>query len=202
MDIIKDKKFTDLPEEPLKEGTGLALIISTEKISALLYDLKSGKCLGEAHDDNGLSVIFKDAGEEEMTDYAASSIENGLRLTSLIREKVYDIADTLSKECGRGALEVRYITVAGTALTEHLYAAMPVFTLKGPEGMPLSEFGEEILAVPSVYYFPLKGKKVNGIENAAMLAERCGFSGGMAEKALIGAALCLSQLYRKKAAEL
>lgn len=192
-----------LPAEPVKLGLGLSLLLRPREVTAFLYDLKRGKCLGKASAENAQTVLFpgteslsEEEYEELLIGFSAGDTEKALWLTSLLREEVYDMTDALAKEAGRSALDVHYITIAGTTLMEHLYAAMPTMTLSGPEGVPLSSFGEEIIAEPVMYYFPVASKKEGGLKAAEALGEKYPFEGQ--EPSERGVCLSLSQRYRKE----
>lgn len=204
MELLTDNGFASLPPEPVKTGLGLALLLETGEVTAYLYDLPQGKCIGAARDRNGLMVLFPgcenlsgNAFEEMLIHYAEETM-NSLQLTSILREQVFDMTDALAKNAGRGALEVVYITIAGTTLMQHLYAAMPVKSLRGENGVPLSYFGEEILAEPTMYYFPCASREAGGIRSAEKLAEAVHETSGMEVKdAAAAACLALSEKYRK-----
>lgn len=177
MELISEKNFVKLPEEPVKLGLGLSLCLTAKEVAAYLYDLKTGDCLGAKKDVNAQTVLFPvsseipdEAYEEMLICFAFGNDEKALQLTALLREQVYDLASSLSANAGRSALEIHYISIAGTTLMQHLYAAMPVLTLRGQEGFPLSLFGEEIIAEPTMYYFPCASKQCGGLSSAASLA--------------------------------
>ena len=71
---------------------------------------------------------------------------------------------------------------------------MPLFTLRGEEGVPLSLFGEEILAEPAMYYLPVTSKAEGGLQSARLLGEK--YAPEASDPVEAGAAFCLSPSVR------
>ena len=201
MELQTEGKFAKIPGDELRLAMGLALIIKPREVTALLYDLKTGECFGRAKDQNAQTVLFPDTEnlpeaeyEELLIEYSMESEEKALQLTSLLREQVFDLMLSLCTAAGRDFTGVHSLSIAGTTVMQHLYAAMPLFTLRGEEGVPLSLFGEEILAEPAMYYLPVTSKAEGGLQSARLLGEK--YAPEASDPVEAGTAFCLSPSVR------
>lgn len=163
-DIVMNR--VSLPPEPLKEGLGLALDLGTTTIAAFLYDLKTGGCIGETGAENNLSMFGTDVISRIRF---ADSDRNLLRMTAVLREQVYDLMTEL---CGTEHTfkDVKYLSIAGNTVMQHIFAAMSPKSIGEAPFKPLSLFGEEIIAEPTMYYCPCIAGYVGGDITAGILS--------------------------------
>lgn len=160
------KNSVKLPAEPQKEGLGLALDLGTTTIAAFLYDLKTGECIGETGAENSLSMFGADV--ISRIRYAEND-RKLLQMTAVLREQVYDLMTQL---CGteHSFREVKYISIAGNTVMQHIFAAMSPKTIGEAPFKPLSFFGEELIAEPVMYYCPCIAGYVGGDTTAGILS--------------------------------
>lgn len=160
------RNVVKLPPEPLKEGLGLSLDLGTTTIAAFLYDLKTGECIGETGAENALSIFGADV--ISRIQYAEND-QKLLRMTAVLREQVYDLMTEL---CGTGHSfkDVKYLSIAGNTVMQHIFAAMSPRSIGEAPFRPLSLFGEELIAEPTMYYCPCIAGYVGGDTTAGILS--------------------------------
>lgn len=160
------KNSVKLPPEPLKEGLGLALDLGTTTIAAFLYDLKTGECIGETGAENRLSIFGADV--ISRIQYAEND-RKLLQMTSVLREQVFDLMMELCRD-GYSFTDVKYLSIAGNTVMQHIYAAMSPRSIGEAPFKPLSLFGEELIAEPTMYYCPCIAGYVGGDTTAGILS--------------------------------
>jgi len=162
----------ELGAEPLKIGYSLALDLGTCKIGAYLYDRASGTLLAETCADNRQSVFGTTVAERIA--YASDDTKM-LRETAVIREQVFDLILELTSEAsektGKSASfsEIHYVSIAGNTVMQHLYAATSPKSIGIPPYKPVSYFGEELIAEPTMFFSPCLSGFVGGDLTAALL---------------------------------
>ena len=121
---------------PGGEGFGYAVDIGTTTVAAYLYDLASGECIAE----KGAMNAQRSYGADVISRIGHAKTPEGLAaLRDAIRGQLRDMAASM---CPSPA-EIRYVSVAGNTVMQHLFAGL------SPEGIgvapftPLSLFGEE-----------------------------------------------------------
>lgn len=172
-DVVKSApELGELPDVGISLGLGLALDLGTTTVAAFLYDLQSGKCLGMTGAENaqrrfGADVISR-------IRYAEND-RKMLQLTSLIREQVFDLGMELcaaasTKEKQYGMQDIRYISIAGNTVMQSLFAAITPKPIGEAPFTPISLFGEELVAEPTMYYCPCISGYVGGDITAGILS--------------------------------
>lgn len=190
-DFIKSdalKAGAQIEPQPLKIGYGLALNIQPEQVGAALYELKTGQLLVKTEAPNALQQFG--GAEFSLIDYAKNE-KKALQLTAVLREQVFDLMLEMLKQAeeqtGRKVEEqtgemagektgkswspqdVHYVAVAGTTLMQHLFAAMNPSGLGKLPPKPVSLFGEEIFAEPTMYFCPCVSASIGGDIIAAQM---------------------------------
>jgi len=170
---MTEKNTPKLPGEPIRIGTRLALDIGTETVGAYLYDVASGNCIAATGAENAQKIF----GEDLMSRIAyAENDQKYLRETAVIREQVYDLILELCKkaeeETGKssGFADIHYVSIAGNTVMEHLYAAVSPKTIGIPPYLPITLFGEEMIAEPTMYYCPCVSGFVGGDITAGLMS--------------------------------
>lgn len=129
--------ISDIPQG--QPGHGLAVDIGTTTVAVYFYDLAIGKCIGTA----GAMNAQRSYGSDVISRIQHASTPEGLKALRLavcgqITELAAGLCDDLKK--------IRYISIAGNTVMEHIFAGL------NPEGIgvapftPLSLFGEEYAA--------------------------------------------------------
>jgi len=162
----------ELGEEPLKVGYGLALDIGTRSVGAYLYDLAKGTCAAQTSAANSQAIFGTTV--MERIDYASED-SRMLRETAVIREQVFDLILKLTAEAsaktGRAVsfADVHYVSIAGNTVMQHLYAATSPGSIGAPPHKPVTLFGEQILAEPTMFFSPCLSGFVGGDLTSALL---------------------------------
>jgi len=170
---MNDKNIPVLPEEPIRIGTKLALDIGTETVGAYLYDAASGNCIAATGAENAQKVF----GDDLMSRIIyAENDQKYLRETAVIREQVYDLILELCRkaeeETGKpyGFADIHYVSIAGNTVMEHLYGAVSPRSIGIPPYQPITLFGEEMIAEPTMYYSPCVSGFAGGDITAGLMS--------------------------------
>lgn len=161
----------------MKTGYSLALDLGTRKVGAYLYDRASGILLAETSADNRQSMFGTTAAERIAF---ASDDTKMLRETAVIREQVFDmileLTSKATEKTGKPAsfAEIHYVSIAGNTVMQHLYAATSPRSIGIPPYKPVSLFGEEMIAEPTMFFSPCLSGFVGGDLTAALLGSGAG----------------------------
>ncbi len=124
----------DIP--PSGEGLGLAVDIGTTTVAAYLYDLTTGKCLAA----RGAMNAQRTWGGDVISRIQHARSQEGLNaLTQAIREQLAALAGQLCEDPGK----IRYVSIAGNTVMEHLFAGLSPESIGIAPFRPLSLFGQE-----------------------------------------------------------
>ena len=162
-----------LPAAPLKEGLGLALDLGTTTVAAFLYDLKTGTCLAMKGALNAQHIFGADV--ISRIRYAEND-RKLLQETAVIREQVFDLILELCRAAGESTgktylfSDIHYVSIAGNTVMQHIYAAISPASIGTAPFKPVSLFGEQILAEPTMYFCPCVSGYVGGDTTAGILS--------------------------------
>ena len=121
------------------EGLGLAVDIGTTTVAAYLYDLRTGKCLGE----RGAMNAQRAWGGDVISRIRHASTPEGLNaLCSAIRGQIRAMAESLCPDLSA----IRYVSIAANTVMEHLFAGLSPESIGVAPFAPLSLFGTETAA--------------------------------------------------------
>ena len=160
-----------VPGEPAM-GLGLALDIGTTTVAAFLYERGTGKCLGST---GALNAQWRFGSDVISRISYAENDKKLLQLTSLIREEVYDLGLELCEKASTpekkyGMQNITYISIAGNTVMQHIFAAISPKSIGVKPFKPISLFGEELIAEPTMYYCPCISGYVGGDTTAGLLS--------------------------------
>ena len=128
------------------QGLGLAVDIGTTTVAAYLYDLADGVCLGARGEMNAQ----RSYGADVISRIRHAGTPEGLRgLQGAICGQMRDMALALC--AGRSPREIRYLSLAGNTVMEHLAAGLDPTGIGVAPFRPQSLFGDER---PAAALFP------------------------------------------------
>lgn len=151
------------------EGFGLAVDIGTTTVAAYLYDLGGGICTAKTGGMNAQRVF----GSDVISRIQHGSSPEGLQqLAGVIRAQLAAMAKELCPDLSR----IKYVSVAGNTVMEHIFAGLSPVSIGTAPFTPLSLFGEETndpliegIRAP-IYLCPAVAGYVGGDISAGLLA--------------------------------
>lgn len=124
----------DIP--PGQPGLGLAVDIGTTTVAVYLYDLALGKCVGTA----GAMNAQRSYGLDVISRIQHASAPEGLEaLCFAVCGQITELAAGLCEDLKK----IRYISIAGNTVMEHIFAGLNPESIGVAPFTPLSLFGEE-----------------------------------------------------------
>ena len=121
------------------EGFGMAVDIGTTTVVAHLHDLKSGERLATVGRSNPQIAFGSD-----VISRISASVDGKLDLMmGVIQDALRDMKVKLCDEAGVPRDEVRYVTIAGNTVMQHIAVGLPPDTIGVNPFTPLSLFGDE-----------------------------------------------------------
>ena len=138
------KVLTDAVEiTPEGAGLGLAVDIGTTTVAAYLYGLSTGKCIAS----RGAMNAQRAYGADVISRIRHAGTPGGLEaLSSVIRRQIEALARSMCPDLRH----IRYISIAGNTVMEHLFAGLNPESIGVAPFTPLSLFGTE---TPASAYF-------------------------------------------------
>lgn len=155
---------------PGGEGLGLAVDIGTTTVAVYLYDLSTGACLAS----RGAMNAQRSFGSDVISRIGFASRPEGLTaLSGAIRDQLCALAREMCPDISK----IKYVSVAGNTVMEHLFAGLSPESIGVAPFAPLSLFGQEVPAaglLPGfdcpLYICPAVAGYVGGDITAGLLA--------------------------------
>jgi len=121
-------------------GLGIAVDIGTTTIAMLLYELETGKLLGDDRRMNAQRAYGADV-LSRIEHIKAEGLE---ALCNCLNKQLLEMAESLCNRHGRSAEEIKRVVISGNTIMQHFAAGLDPSPIAVPPFTPFTLFGKDV----------------------------------------------------------